>query len=498
MKPDWESELEHLIRMATDGSAEAVDWSRLESLLDENPDAMAAYVELMTVHALLQWRSGSKLPTVEDGGLSDDASGLPRSADPPVLHVPPTVPFPFNLLYLTGDTPVASALLWLVMCFGAGLVIMVLAMLVVAIRGVHVTVDGGDVAKAPVVQPKKPHTPATPANEDAPGPTVARLTRMADCQWVHVKGAPALGDDLTPGQRLALKSGLAEIIFQGGAKVLLRGPADMEVASRSSAFLRHGSLTATVESPLAKGFEIHTPGMKYTDLGTEFGVLVTKDGMQEVHVFRGKVQADISGQWSVAGGQREQKEPKGPEPATPKPHASSLKPAALILVANEALRITAPDKPIERIAADQQRFIRRVDDWNHFPLFSTGTDVDANGADKHWRVVAISTQPQFVASPATVVPRQADIPFVAVCLAGNPSMPAGCLMTFRTEFDLSGFDPATAKIEGQCGADDWPVELRLNGQPIPLANNEKKSFAVVPLCLDHGFVAARNVVEIVV
>ena len=79
-------------------------------------------------------------------------------------------------------------------------------------------------------------------------------------------------------------------MFQSGARAVLQGPATLEVASKTSALLQHGKVTVTAEEPDAHGFEIHTPGMKVTDLGTEFGVLVAKDGMQEVHVFRGSVQ----------------------------------------------------------------------------------------------------------------------------------------------------------------------------------------------------------------
>ena len=39
--------------------------------------------------------------------------------------------------------------------------------------------------------------------------------------------------------------------------------------------------------------------MKYTDLGTEFGVLVQESGEQEVDVFRGAVQAEaVDDRWN--------------------------------------------------------------------------------------------------------------------------------------------------------------------------------------------------------
>ena len=41
--------------------------------------------------------------------------------------------------------------------------------------------------------------------------------------------------------------------------------------------------------------------MTLIDLGTEFGVLVPGDGVEEVHVFRGHVRAELAaGKWSEA------------------------------------------------------------------------------------------------------------------------------------------------------------------------------------------------------
>jgi hypothetical protein len=340
MSAALQAELLELLEAVCRQDATRQQRTRLEHLVCGDADARAFYVDYLDLHAQLRWSLGERAPAA-----ADQSRGIVCPA-PPLDSPASSVPgFPFNLLYLTGDTPLASALLWLVMLFGAGLVIMVLAMLVVAIRGVHVTIDAGEVASAPAVKP------AEPAAQKRAAPPVARLARLAGCQWLHAAAAPSMGDELAAGQQLALKSGLAEIIFQDGAKVLLQGPAEMEVASRGGAYLRHGSLTATVESPQAKGFEVNTPGMKYVDFGTEFGVLVQEGGPQEVHVFRGKVQAEQSGQLPVVGGQN-----TGIASATPATHHPP--PATLLLAANEALRMAAPSAAPERIAAAPRQFVR--------------------------------------------------------------------------------------------------------------------------------------------
>jgi hypothetical protein len=184
---------------------------------------------------------------------------------------------------------------------------------------------------------------------------------MVDCRW-EGNAAPETGDDLAPGRKLSLKSGLAEIIFQGGARTLLEGPATLEIRSRMAAYLQQGKFTVTVENPLARGFEVRAPGMKYTDLGTEFGVLVASNGEQEVHVFRGTVQAEADSE-SEKGGAATQRIEGGGETVQPARPPVAPSPT-LVLSANQALRVAAPEpsgkpvKPAERIEANAKQFVR--------------------------------------------------------------------------------------------------------------------------------------------
>ena len=94
------------------------------------------------------------------------------------------------------------------------------------------------------------------------------------------------GAPLEPGW-LRLKSGLAQVVFYSGARVVIEGPTDLELISPSETSCRAGRLTAEVP-PQAKGFRVGTPEMNVTDLGTAFGIQV---GAQrtELHVFKGSV-----------------------------------------------------------------------------------------------------------------------------------------------------------------------------------------------------------------
>jgi hypothetical protein len=92
------------------------------------------------------------------------------------------------------------------------------------------------------------------------------------------------------GTVLRVARGLAEIRFRSGARVVLEGPAILELLSANSARLRQGRLTARVPEP-ASGFEILSAQGKIIDRGTEFGVAVAENGATDVVVFEGKVDA---------------------------------------------------------------------------------------------------------------------------------------------------------------------------------------------------------------
>jgi hypothetical protein len=115
---------------------------------------------------------------------------------------------------------------------------------------------------------------------------VAMLNRVADAQWNQSGETPRLGAPLEPGW-LRLKSGLAQIVFYSGARVVIEGPADLQLISPNEASCRSGRLTADVP-PQARGFRVETPQMNVTDLGTTFGLDV-KDRRTELHVFKGRV-----------------------------------------------------------------------------------------------------------------------------------------------------------------------------------------------------------------
>ena len=131
------------------------------------------------------------------------------------------------------------------------------------------------------------------------GPTdhfVAQVTAEENTTWGDVTGETAAErrDDgwVRPG-KLELKSGVAEITFNSGARVFLEGPALLDLERPNRGFLERGRLTAEVP-PAASGFVINTPRMNIVDLGTRFGVSVESGGDSEVHVMEGIVEVSRS------------------------------------------------------------------------------------------------------------------------------------------------------------------------------------------------------------
>lgn len=118
---------------------------------------------------------------------------------------------------------------------------------------------------------------------------VARVGRTVAAQWSA--GDWRQGTPLRRGP-LTLERGVAEIRLSKGATVVLEAPVDLELTGNNRVKLRDGRLRASVP-PSAHGFKVDASGFSVVDLGTEFGVAVSRaaDGspVSEVHVFDGSV-----------------------------------------------------------------------------------------------------------------------------------------------------------------------------------------------------------------
>jgi hypothetical protein len=116
-----------------------------------------------------------------------------------------------------------------------------------------------------------------------------RLLRVVGYEFVG--GDPALDHRGVVGQSFELPRGFVELDFrQADATVVIEGPAKFRVEDARTLRVESGRIAAHVRDG-RQGLHVVTPHASVVDLGTRFGVDVTKGRGSEVHVFEGRVTA---------------------------------------------------------------------------------------------------------------------------------------------------------------------------------------------------------------
>lgn len=122
---------------------------------------------------------------------------------------------------------------------------------------------------------------------------IATLTRGSEVVWEGETNNVDVGSTLA-SRWLRLKSGAVQIEFYSGARVILEGPAALELVSSGEARLDYGKLNARVPEP-AHGFRVYTRDATVTDLGTAFGLNIQKAQPVKLEVFEGQVAVAAEG-----------------------------------------------------------------------------------------------------------------------------------------------------------------------------------------------------------
>jgi YD repeat-containing protein len=132
----------------------------------------------------------------------------------------------------------------------------------------------------------------SPVLDDQLGPrqnasvAVAKIGKSVAANWDENE-KPFASDAVGRGW-LQLESGTIRLDFFSGVRMVVRGPARLEIRSSWEVFLETGSISCDVGEH-GKGFRVNTAGMDVVDLGTSFGMRVGPTGDPEIHVFSGKV-----------------------------------------------------------------------------------------------------------------------------------------------------------------------------------------------------------------
>jgi len=126
-------------------------------------------------------------------------------------------------------------------------------------------------------------------DETPPIEFVARIVKTKNARWSpDTEVRDRRTTDLFARESISLESGIAEILFDSGARVILEGPARLRPLSDLEAELSSGKLCARVPAE-AVGFTVHTELITVVDLGTEFALDVSSK-TTELHVFEGSTQ----------------------------------------------------------------------------------------------------------------------------------------------------------------------------------------------------------------
>ncbi len=340
---------------------------------------------------------------------------------------------------------------------------------------------------------------------------IGKITDMIDATWADPMTAPVT-DRVALGRKYALASGLMEITYDTGAKVILHGPCTYQAESRDGGILSFGKLTARLEKrneKVASGqwlvasetnsksqipnpssspaprpqspaplFTVRTPTAIVTDLGTEFGVEVDKHGNTNSHVFRGKVEVSLL----TAGGEKRD---------------------SVVLVENQSVRVEQ-GKGIpslkQVVSAKAAGFARMMPNRVPIKFFNTGAGLHVGQDDPHWQAVALSNALQFKPHPAQVISLDAWLendPRKSQWITFKGENPNNAEYTFRTTFDLTGMYPRTAYVDAWFLADNRVSAVRINGKNVKVYPHGWNNFTMFSrFQITSGFVEGINTLEI--
>ncbi|MFP6874368.1 MAG: LamG domain-containing protein [Verrucomicrobiales bacterium] len=131
---------------------------------------------------------------------------------------------------------------------------------------------------------------ATEATELSIDNGVAILMGTVDASFGNGDLQPLKNGGILPLGELRLESGIAEIEFYSGARVILEGPSVLDLTSENSGTLGEGRIRVHIPEQ-AKRFTLTTSEVDIEEQAGEFGVSIEEDGhMTEIHCFAGNLE----------------------------------------------------------------------------------------------------------------------------------------------------------------------------------------------------------------
>lgn len=251
-----DAEFERLLHRLADNSLEKSDAELLESLLLDNPERQALYLEYM-------WLDSSLL---ELGGITSTTPELTLG------RTQRRNAFPYSAWVLT-----ACAMVCLVV---------VTVFITSAVDHQKQIVQKEDAKRN---QPSEAVDSTPTRNRQHASMSEARFIAGHRAVFRGSNSLMMIGSRLRFSEHYMLQEGLVKILFASGAEVILSAPAQFQVISNDQLAVNLGK--CSVYAPQgAEGFEVTTPTSEVVDLGTRFSVAVAEDGSSNVAVVDGEAE----------------------------------------------------------------------------------------------------------------------------------------------------------------------------------------------------------------
>lgn len=305
--PQQHKRLTELIGLVRDGRLTEVETTELEAILESDPEAISYYVEAIDITSLLHRQQGM----IVDDGVPEGHVKESRADDVADFVIPASFRPPANTPQWRGSW---SAVFWTV--------------------AVCASLAIGVIAGQVLLPTANPQTKPPIASVDFSDDEFATLSLSTGCQWDSTQ-QPRFEGQRLKAETLRLLNGVAVVHFDCDVRLILEGPAQLELAAIDQAMLRHGQVVFAGDGDLER-FTLDTPFSRIQDEGTEYAVSVERSGeVGEIHVFDGRVIC---------------------EPSTQKPTDSAQR--LIPLDAGDARRFSGPGS-IEKIELASSRFVRQ-------------------------------------------------------------------------------------------------------------------------------------------
>ena len=138
-------------------------------------------------------------------------------------------------------------------------------------------------------------SPLVAQQSDAPL-RLAKLHGAVGARWAGEQPVIVEGSYFVQGQQLELTEGLAEIIFASGARIVVQGPASIDIVDGQSIRLPEGRVAAYVPNELGP-FYLDTGRTILTAANGEFGAEIDAYGSVEMRVYYGDVSLKVHGEF---------------------------------------------------------------------------------------------------------------------------------------------------------------------------------------------------------